>query len=127
MPLLNRSTRTKIVGALLATAALSVGAGALPATAAQPARHSAPVSFHMKDGLKSVLITDGEGGGGVCLSTNADNQTLRQVLPLNTTYKALSFRYPGCNIRTEPIIGIGEVNASWSTNYDVHHWGFKKL
>jgi hypothetical protein len=119
MPLLNRSTRTKIVGALLATAALSVGAGALPATAAP----TGTVLFHMRDNVRAIKIFEPEGGQTGCLPAGSDGKVFAH-LQLDKTFTAQGYADTGCN---SPVSGAhGDIETTGSRTYFVHNWGFKK-
>ncbi|MDQ0744570.1 hypothetical protein QFZ62_001878 [Clavibacter sp. B3I6] len=127
MPLLNRSTRTKIVGALLTTAALSVGAGALPATAApsfNPDQGWGTIFFRLRDGVKSVRVAEPEGGWSPCATPGEGGTTATLYLPLDRTYSAQGYTDTHC---MSPVANArGDIDGSGSRTYYVHHWGFKK-
>jgi hypothetical protein len=125
--------RTKIAGLLLATAALTVGAGAMPATA-EPAHNSVPVTIHLHDGARSVMVGDPSEDGG-CQRTSGVNGTVHYTLLTGKPQPITVFRDNNCGRdprKPDSMVSIYKPmsqgfldDIEHHNSFDAHWWGVK--
>jgi hypothetical protein len=121
--------RTKIAGLLLATAALTVGAGAMPATA-EPAHDPVPVTIHLHDGARSVMVGDPSEDGG-CQRTSGVNGTVHYTLLTGKPQPITVFRdndcgrLPGSTVSVKKPMSQGFLDIERHNSFDAHWWGVK--